>query len=262
VEASKQLLGLPSSPQPLAILSVAPPDTHRRLKLNLRCVSGGATEGLRCGVGEIGCASASTVGAGTSGYGSHEGSDWFEIGHGGSRLRSAGRRTVTLVMFVSICGCELYSLCKRHSPSRAHASWSGRCWTTRPRAGPGTLSATRVGKDDSVGRCGGEGLARAACTPASPDGAKGCRTGCGLNLLDENFPGDQALLLRAWRIPFRRIGREVVRLGAKDPDIIPLLQDVPGVPLSCWASHCSQQRLGRERLATLEVSMVFDHAGG
>jgi len=47
-----------------------------------------------------------------------------------------------------------------------------------------------------------------------------------LNLLDENFPGDQALLLRAWRIPFRKIGREVARLGAKDPDIIPLLHQL------------------------------------
>ena len=113
-------LAHPISPTPHRILSAAPPDTHRRLKLNLRCVSGGATEGIRCGVGEIGCASASTDGAGTSGSESHEGSDWFEIGHGGSRLRNAGRRTVTLVMPVSIClsicGCELYSLCKRHSP--------------------------------------------------------------------------------------------------------------------------------------------------
>ena len=116
MEASRRLFGLPSSPQPLPILSVAPPDTHRRFSFNLRCVSGGATEGIRCGVGEIGCASASTDGAGTSGSESHEGSDWFEIGHGRSRLGKEGRRTVTLVMSVSICGCELYSLCKRHSP--------------------------------------------------------------------------------------------------------------------------------------------------
>ena len=31
--------------QPLPMPSVAAPDTHRRLKLNLRCVSGEATEG-------------------------------------------------------------------------------------------------------------------------------------------------------------------------------------------------------------------------
>ena len=73
---------------------------------------------MRCDAGEIEYASASTYGEGTSGSESHEGSDWLEIGHGGSRLRNAGRRIVALVLSVSICGCELYSLCKRHSPLR------------------------------------------------------------------------------------------------------------------------------------------------
>jgi len=77
---------------------------------------GAAGEGLPCGAGGIECASASADGAGASGYESHECSDWFEIGHGEPRLGNAGRRTITLVMSVSICGCELYSLCKRHSP--------------------------------------------------------------------------------------------------------------------------------------------------
>jgi hypothetical protein len=44
-----------------------------------------------------------------------------------------------------------------------------------------------------------------------------------LNLLDENFPEDQRPALRQWGIPFRQIGREVSRLGIKDPEIIPLL---------------------------------------
>jgi len=44
-----------------------------------------------------------------------------------------------------------------------------------------------------------------------------------LNLLDENFPVDQRPLLRDWHISFRQIGREFSHLGAKDPDIIPLL---------------------------------------
>jgi len=34
-----------SARQPLRILSVSPPDTHRRFIFNLRCVSGGDTEG-------------------------------------------------------------------------------------------------------------------------------------------------------------------------------------------------------------------------
>jgi hypothetical protein len=50
-----------------------------------------------------------------------------------------------------------------------------------------------------------------------------------LNLLDENFPGDQAALFREWRIPFRKIGREVARLGFQDPEIIPLLHRLRGV---------------------------------
>ena len=110
------------APASLPVPSVAPPDTHRSTSNPglevLRCVSGAAGEGLQCGAGGIECASASADGAGTSGYESQEGSDWFEIGHGEPRLGKAGRRTITLVMPVSICGCELYSLCKHHSPER------------------------------------------------------------------------------------------------------------------------------------------------
>jgi hypothetical protein len=47
-----------------------------------------------------------------------------------------------------------------------------------------------------------------------------------LNLLDENFPADQRLSLRRWRIPHRQLGAEVSHLGLKDDDIIPLLHRV------------------------------------
>lgn len=50
-----------------------------------------------------------------------------------------------------------------------------------------------------------------------------------MNLLDENFPKDQLPLLKEWRIPFRLIGRDIARLGVKDPDIIPLLHQHRGV---------------------------------
>ena len=50
-----------------------------------------------------------------------------------------------------------------------------------------------------------------------------------MNLLDENFPKDQWPLLKEWRIPFRLIGRDIARLGVKDPDIIPLLHQLRGV---------------------------------
>src|SRR5271167_428520 len=84
---------LQNSGAPLPIPSVSPPDTHRRLKLNLRCVSGGAREGLRRGAWGIECASASTYGIVTSVSEPHEGSNRFELGNGGSRLGNAGRRT-------------------------------------------------------------------------------------------------------------------------------------------------------------------------
>ncbi len=45
-------------------------------------------------------------------------------------------------------------------------------------------------------------------------------------ILDEDIPEDQRQLLRSWRIPFRRIGVDVGRLGMKDWDIIPLLHSL------------------------------------
>ena len=123
VEAIRHVFGLTSPPQPLPSPSVAPPDTHRRFNFNLRCVSGGAREGIWCGAGRIEFSIASAYGALTYVSGSHEGSDWFEIGHGGSRLGNAGRRSVTLVVSVNICGCKLYSLCKRHSPKRVNSKY-------------------------------------------------------------------------------------------------------------------------------------------
>jgi hypothetical protein len=44
-----------------------------------------------------------------------------------------------------------------------------------------------------------------------------------LNLLDENFPDDQQLLLRKYKIPFRQIGKQAGYLGIKDDNIVPLL---------------------------------------
>jgi hypothetical protein len=48
-----------------------------------------------------------------------------------------------------------------------------------------------------------------------------------LNILDENIDAPQRQQLRSWRIPFRRIGGEVGRLGMKDRnEIIPLLHSI------------------------------------
>lgn len=44
-----------------------------------------------------------------------------------------------------------------------------------------------------------------------------------MNVLDENIPDSQRLLLKSWRIPVLQIGHEVGRQGLKDDAIIPLL---------------------------------------
>lgn len=52
-----------------------------------------------------------------------------------------------------------------------------------------------------------------------------------MNLLDENFPEDQAPLLRSWGIAYRRIGVHVARSGVKDDNVIPLLHRLRQVTL-------------------------------
>ncbi len=44
-----------------------------------------------------------------------------------------------------------------------------------------------------------------------------------MNVLDENIPKDQRLLLERWRIRVRQIGVNVGRRGLQDDEIIPLL---------------------------------------
>ncbi len=44
-----------------------------------------------------------------------------------------------------------------------------------------------------------------------------------MNVLDENVPESQRLLLRRARLPVRQIGREIGRQGMKDSEIIALL---------------------------------------
>ena len=47
-----------------------------------------------------------------------------------------------------------------------------------------------------------------------------------MTILDEDIPEDQYQLLRRWRLPARRIGVEVGRLGMKDRDILSLLHSL------------------------------------
>ena len=50
-----------------------------------------------------------------------------------------------------------------------------------------------------------------------------------MNVLDENIPDSQRLLLRSWRIQVSQIGHEVSRQGIKDKEIIPLLHQLRSV---------------------------------
>ncbi|MEK6410330.1 MAG: hypothetical protein AABN34_25700 [Acidobacteriota bacterium] len=50
-----------------------------------------------------------------------------------------------------------------------------------------------------------------------------------MNLLDENIPRRQRLILSSWRIGFREIGVEIGRPGIKDSEIIPLLHGLKSV---------------------------------
>lgn len=44
-----------------------------------------------------------------------------------------------------------------------------------------------------------------------------------MNVLDENIPYSQRVLLRSWRIAVSQIGHEIAQQGIKDEAIIPLL---------------------------------------
>jgi hypothetical protein len=48
-----------------------------------------------------------------------------------------------------------------------------------------------------------------------------------MNVLDENLAAQQCDKLRAWRIPFRQIGRHLSMHGALDENLIPLLHQLP-----------------------------------
>lgn len=47
-----------------------------------------------------------------------------------------------------------------------------------------------------------------------------------MNILDENFPHDQRLMLQQWRISTHHIGFDIGREGMQDEEIIPLLHSM------------------------------------
>jgi len=63
-----------------------------------------------------------------------------------------------------------------------------------------------------------------------------------VTILDEDIPEDQYQLLRDWRLPVRRIGVYVGRLGMKDRDILSLLHSLPCRPAEKWSALLSSPR--------------------
>jgi hypothetical protein len=70
-----------------------------------------------------------------------------------------------------------------------------------------------------------------------------------VNLLDENFPDDQRVLLQKWGLRVRQIGRDIAAAGTADDVIIPLLHRLKGVTFfthdqdffkkpHCHAAYC------------------------
>jgi len=59
----------------------------------------------------------------------------------------------------------------------------------------------------------------------------------------ENFPADQAALLREARVPHRQIGRDISCFGIQDLEIIPLLHRLKRVTLFTQDQDFFKQRL-------------------
>ncbi|HKQ38277.1 MAG TPA: hypothetical protein VJ063_09380 [Verrucomicrobiae bacterium] len=81
-----------------------------------------------------------------------------------------------------------------------------------------------------------------------------------MNLLDENFPLDQAQLLRRWRIPFRVIGRDISFAGVQDPDIVPLLHRIGGVTFFTQDEDFFERRFCHTRYCLAFLNVRADDA--
>lgn len=84
-----------------------------------------------------------------------------------------------------------------------------------------------------------------------------------MNILDENIPESQRVLLRTRRIPFREIGKEVGRKGIKDPEIIPLLHDLDRPTFFTQDFDFYKRRLCHEKYCLvyldLEEEVIAEH---
>lgn len=93
-----------------------------------------------------------------------------------------------------------------------------------------------------------------------PARTKGRRAGRCLNLLDENFPADQAALLREWRVPCRQIGHGIAQSGTQDAEIIPLLHRLRRVTLFTLDEDFHKRRLCHSAYCLVWLDVRADDA--
>ncbi len=79
-----------------------------------------------------------------------------------------------------------------------------------------------------------------------------------MNILDENVPEGQLVLLRRARIPIRQIGDEVGRAGMKDHAIIPLLHELDRPTLFTLDSDFYDRRLRHEKYCLVHLDIDED----
>lgn len=79
-----------------------------------------------------------------------------------------------------------------------------------------------------------------------------------MNLLDENIPADQRLLLEKWRVRVREIGVDTGRVGIQDEDILPLLRTMRRPTFFTRDDDFYDRRLGHPGYAIVYLAVQRD----
>ena len=79
-----------------------------------------------------------------------------------------------------------------------------------------------------------------------------------MNLLDENVPESQRVLLRSRRLALQQIGRDVGRSGMKDDEIIPLLHQLDKPTFFTLDSDFYDRQLCHNRYCLVHLDVEED----
>jgi len=79
-----------------------------------------------------------------------------------------------------------------------------------------------------------------------------------VNLLDENIRDDQRVLLRKWRIPFRQVGKEILRSGIQDEELIPFLHGLRSATLFTQDKGFFKRELWHKRYSLVYVDVRYN----